>query len=397
MEKNRKQEKFLETLKAESWVLLLQEIPGACFFMKDKEGRYMGANRAYLEHMGLEKPGDLIGKRDRDFHPGKLSESYTGDDQEVMRSGRSIIDLVEPWNLRDGRFGWTITSKHPIYNKEGEAVGVVGFTRPREGDDEPEEMADEGEVAGDDSAGALQAAFLREMENPRGTRALFEHLPGVQFFIKDRELRFIAANQLLVERLGLGSEDEIVGTRDEDYFPPEVWAGFEEDDRQVLQTGEPIVGKMEQAYDEGRLLSWYITTKLPVYNRQGEVIGVMGVNRVSDDPEGAVPLAESSLSRAMELVRDNPDRRVSTEEMAKVVGMSVWQLRRRFRKEYGMSPNEFEKTTRIQGACQALAETDESIAEIAFGFGFCDQSAFTVQFRKQMGCTPKEYRKKRRR
>jgi AraC-like DNA-binding protein len=48
--------------------------------------------------------------------------------------------------------------------------------------------------------------------------------------------------------------------------------------------------------------------------------------------------------------------------------------------------------SRIEKACQRLRETEKSITDIAYELGFCDQSAFTAQFRKRMTLTPKKYR-----
>jgi AraC-like DNA-binding protein len=57
-----------------------------------------------------------------------------------------------------------------------------------------------------------------------------------------------------------------------------------------------------------------------------------------------------------------------------------------------MTPYEFVLRTRIQGASEALARPDLSILQITVDFGFCDQSAFTLQFRRHTGMTPKQFR-----
>ena len=59
-----------------------------------------------------------------------------------------------------------------------------------------------------------------------------------------------------------------------------------------------------------------------------------------------------------------------------------------------MAPHEFVSRTRIQAASKELAHTDKPIIEIAIDCGFCDQSAFTVQFRKRTGMTPRNFRKR---
>lgn len=386
------QEIFLRKMKGDAWLALLEHLPGVCFFLKDEEGRYTAANRAYAKYLGVAEPEDLIGKTDFDFHPEEVSQAYVSDDQKVMNSGESVIDFVEPWSTVDGRFGWTVTSKHPVYDDAGNAIGVVGVTQPSESENEltsEDSFGSHAEVT-ESSPANFQSEFLSQMKNQKGTRALFEDLPGVLFYIKNCERQFIAANRSLLNRLGLSSENEIVGNTDEDYFPPELAAGFENGDRQVIESGEPVFRLVEQYYNEQRLLDWHVATKLPIYDREGEIIGLMGVHRSSDNSTATTPV--SGLAKATEFLRKNSDRRVTTEEMSAAAGMSVWQLRRRFRKAFGMTPHDFERSSRVKASCQALVDSDLSLAEIALSHGFCDQSAFSVQFRKQMGSTPKEYR-----
>ncbi len=234
------------------------------------------------------------------------------------------------------------------------------------------------------------------MKEPQAIRRLFEYLPGVCFFVKDRESRLIAGNQLLLDRLGLKSEAELIGTCDADHFPPEVCAAIVNDDQQVFQSGQPIVGRVELGYNARRILDWYTTTKLPILGQDDEVIGLCGFTRLYEKASLPGPASGyAGLEESVDLIRRNPNRRVNSEEMAKAAGISVSQLRRRFRQTFGMTPREFEQVSRIQGASQALIESDSTIAEIAVDFGFYDQSAFSVQFRKHTGYTPGEYRQLR--
>lgn len=225
---------------------------------------------------------------------------------------------------------------------------------------------------------------------------LFELIPGVYFFVKDRESRFMVGNRLLLDRLKLKGEADLIGTCDADHFPPEVCAAFVSDDQRVFQTGEMLSNRIELGYNERRILDWYVTTKLPLFDAKHQVTGLMGLTRVHGKND-LKPASQPGLSFAklIDLIREHPDQRVSTEEMGKASGMSVRQLRRRFRDVYGLTPYEFERTSRIMGASQTLVESDGAISEIALNFGFCDQSAFSVQFRKQTGYSPNEYRKMR--
>jgi AraC-like DNA-binding protein len=69
-------------------------------------------------------------------------------------------------------------------------------------------------------------------------------------------------------------------------------------------------------------------------------------------------------------------------------------LHRKLRAALGLSPYELLLRTRIQSAAEALAKTSAPIINVALEHGFCDQSAFTQQFRKRTGMTPKEFRRR---
>ncbi len=243
---------------------------------------------------------------------------------------------------------------------------------------------------------AFQAEFFDSIKEPQALLQLFEHLSGVCFFVKDRESRLVAGNQLLLDRLGLKSELDLIGSYDSDHFPPEVCAAMLVDDQVLFETGEPIIGRVELSYNERRILDWYTTIKLPILGHDGEIVGLAGLTYpLSKKGLPGPSSAYGGIEPSIELIRQNPGRRVSSEEMARIAKLSVSQLRRRFRQTFGMTPREFEQSSRILGASQALLQTDATITEIAIDFGFCDQSAFSVQFRKHTGYSPKEYRKLR--
>lgn len=206
----------------------------------------------------------------------------------------------------------------------------------------------------------------------------------------------MAASSQILSRFGLTREEEVIGRTDHDFFPGEIADHFVKDDREILATGEPIVNRVEIWYNEQRVLDWFSTTKLPVMGHGGRVIGVMGIVRSYEGQRRAMA-PFSSVARAVDFVRDNHHRSVTAAELAKAAGLSERQLHRRFREAFDMTPHEFALKTRLQAASDLLVRTDEPIAVIAMDCGFCDQSAFTVQFRKHTGITPKQFRQRHRR
>lgn len=236
----------------------------------------------------------------------------------------------------------------------------------------------------------LQAEFFAQMADPQGVRAVFEHLPGVFFFVKDAEGRHIAANSVTFARFGIKSERELVGAMDEKFFPAELAKAFREDDQKVIRSGKPLINRLEVWYDEQRNLDWFLTTKLPVRDKAGKVIGVMGITRRDEDRMRHHDVKE--VTAAVQHARKNCDKNVTAAELARAAGVSERHLHRKLRQAMGLSPHELMLRIRIQAAAEALAKTSVPIIEVALNHGFCDQSAFTQQFRKRTGMTPKQFR-----
>lgn len=239
---------------------------------------------------------------------------------------------------------------------------------------------------------AIQTDFFDRMADPQGIRAIFEHMPGVFFFVKDAQGRHIAANSATFERFGIRGERELVGAMDEKFFPAEVAKAFREDDQKVIRSGKPLINRLEVWYDEQHRLDWFLTTKLPVRDKKGAVIGVMGITRRDEERMRHHDVRE--VTAAVQYARKHCDRAVTTAELAKAAGVSERHLHRKLRAALGLSPYELVLRSRIQAAAEALARTSAPIIEVALNHGFCDQSAFTQQFRKRTGMTPREFRRR---
>ncbi len=248
-------------------------------------------------------------------------------------------------------------------------------------------------TAGSAEPVVIQQNFFARMGGPQQFQQLFEHLPGVSFFVKDRQSRMICASQPFWEHLGAKSEAEIIGKTDDDFFPPHAADHFRRDDQLVMTTGRPLIGRVELWYNEQRVLDWFVTNKLPVRDTRGEIIGVMGTVR-SYEGQRRTMLPMSLINSTVDYIREHHHERLTVDDLANQAGLSPRQLHRKFRDVFGLSVQEFLIKTRIQAASDALLHSDLSIAQIAAKFGFCDQSAFTQLFRKHTGLTPLKFRRR---
>lgn len=106
---------------------MIDQVPDY-LFVKDRGSRFVLANRAVAEDLGLS-PKDLIGKTDFDLHPPALAARFFADDQGVIERQEPLIDIEEFVVDSSGRQKHLLTSKLPLRNEKGEVVGMVGISR----------------------------------------------------------------------------------------------------------------------------------------------------------------------------------------------------------------------------------------------------------------------------
>jgi two-component system cell cycle sensor histidine kinase/response regulator CckA len=116
-------------------------------------------------------------------------------------------------------------------------------------------------------------------------RTLVDALPDV-VFTKDRNARFVTGNPAARTLMGFQHESELVGKTTADMFPPELAAHYQNDDASVL-AGETVVNREERSVRPDGGAVWYLTTKLPLYDREGEAIGLIGISRDITDRKRA--------------------------------------------------------------------------------------------------------------
>ena len=112
-----------------SWLrTMIDQVPDY-LYIKDRDARFVIANRAVAADLGHGDPNTLIGKSDLDVHPPQLARRYYEDDMGVIRSGRALIDHEEYVVRPDGTQLWLSTSKLPLRNPEGQIIGLVCSAR----------------------------------------------------------------------------------------------------------------------------------------------------------------------------------------------------------------------------------------------------------------------------
>ena len=109
--------------------VLFEHLSDVYFFVKDGEGRFVRANQGFVKLLRATREDEVIGAKDADFFPADLAENYMRDDREVIRTSEPIIDKVELVRNPDGSIDWFCTTKLPLFDRKGLAIGVCGITR----------------------------------------------------------------------------------------------------------------------------------------------------------------------------------------------------------------------------------------------------------------------------
>jgi len=98
-------------------------------FAKDREGRYLLANKAFATLHGRKSPGDLLGKTAFDLFPKERALALHADDLQVMRSGGSSMETERTAVDPEGNVKVLHTTKVPLIDKSESVVGIVGLHR----------------------------------------------------------------------------------------------------------------------------------------------------------------------------------------------------------------------------------------------------------------------------
>jgi PAS domain S-box-containing protein len=220
---------------------------------------------------------------------------------------------------------------------------------------------------------------------------LFDHEPETAFFIKDSLGRYLAVNQSLVERCGLETKDELVGRHVREVFPKELARLYAMQDQSVLRTGRPIIDHLELHWYAHRRPGWCLTTKLPMRDHSGRIVGVVGISRDLRAP-GDREIIPASLAGTLEYLEAHCDERISPHSLAERAALPPVRFARLIKRIFRLTPNQLIMQTRLAAAARLLIETKRSIADIAVSCGFYDHSAMTRAFRAATHLTPSQFR-----
>jgi PAS domain S-box-containing protein len=242
--------------------LLMDNIPDAIYF-KDKASQFVMINRAHAKRFGLADAHLAVGKSDADFFTSEHAQQALADEQRVMQTGQPLVGIEEKETWPDGRVTWVSTTKMPLRDRAGRIFGTFGISR-----DITEHRRME-QVLAERTAELLKERLL--------LRTLIDNLPDA-IYAKDDSGRKTMANPADLKNMHCRTEADAIGKSDFDLFPPDIARKFWEDDQKVIH-GEPVTNREEYFLDDQGRKRWLLTSKLPLRDQGGKIIGLVGIGR----------------------------------------------------------------------------------------------------------------------
>lgn len=221
---------------------------------------------------------------------------------------------------------------------------------------------------------------------------LFEDLPMIVFYMKDRDGAFIRCNRRFEEFHGLPPGGAL-GLTDHDLHEAGIADRYRAEDMEVMKTGVPTPNRTWLVPGAKGILRWWVSRKAPLRGNEEKILGVAGVMY---EISGAAGLTEpfARLEPALKRIHADEPENLSTAELAASCNYSESQFNRVFRSIMGSSPRSYVLRHRLETAKNLLARTDLPLSEIAARCGFYDASDFGKRFREQEDITPRKYRMK---
>lgn len=227
-------------------------------------------------------------------------------------------------------------------------------------------------------------------QTPGLVEALFDGMPDALFYIKDKEGRYLWANQTLLRRAGLESLQDVVAKTADQLFPV-AGASTLAQDMEVIRTGHPSLELLRVYRSHRGERHWCLSSKFPLLDSDKRIVGLAGLSR--DLPRANERhRSYHRLARFLSYIDERLDQPVRISEAAEHASVSMDTLNRLVLEVFQLTPKQFLMKRRIDKACQMLEETSASISEVAAACGYADHSAFSRQFRAATHITPAQYR-----
>lgn len=259
-------------------------------FQSTPAGRYLNVNAAMARIYGYDSPREMVEAiesiADQIYvEPGRRDEFV-----RLINSQDAVENYEERNYRKDGSIIWTSASARTVRDPNGNILYYEGFIT--------------------DITERKRAEEALTEERTR-LRTLIDTIPD-EIYIKDAQSRFLNANMTVARIHGFSTPEELIGKTD---FDLDAYEGASADfrtEQAIIQTGQSIINLETSNRDQTR---WRLETKVPLRDSQGQIVGLVGVNRFITERKQA----EEALHHSLEETKHAQHLLLRVSEVGQVI------------------------------------------------------------------------------
>jgi PAS domain S-box-containing protein len=230
-------------------------------FVKDRQHRMMIVNDAVCKLNNWERK-DVIGKTDFDFFPPEEAQKMWDSEEELFETRHSVEVVMKA--TRNGKTTYVVDKKRIVEGDDGELFLVGTNNDVTDMKNIEEQLAKE--------------KYLLDALMTNATDSIY---------FKDNASKFIRISDNMLSVFKVKSQEEIAGKSDFDFFTEEHARPAFESEQEIMRTRKPLLNLIEkETWDDGRV-SYVSTSKMPLLDLSGNVVGTFGISRDITDSKMA--------------------------------------------------------------------------------------------------------------
>jgi len=274
----------------------MDTIPDSIYF-KDTESRFLRVTKSMVPKFNATEYSQIIGKTDFDFFAREHAKQAYDDEQEIIRIGKPLINVIEKETWEDGSISWVSSTKMPLRDSTGRIVGTFGISKDITSIKQMENELTEHNNALSAQKEELQQTLqqlqttqsemqvLKELEtkkqkemletidnNRRMLMKVIDNVPG-KIFLKDNEGKIMLVNTEMAKTYGMSAE-ELIGKTDFDFYTETDAKRRKEAENEIISGGRKTFIETEEIAGEKH---YYRTTLMPFFIAHLNQKGILSV------------------------------------------------------------------------------------------------------------------------
>lgn len=242
---------------------------------KDLDGRIVFANQRFFSRHNKSRE-EVVGKTDADIFPPEVVALRREADRRVIES-KETEETIEERLLPDGSRRYIQAIRTPLFDGGSKIVGVLG-------------------IFWDVTATKRAEAALKHERFL--LRTLMDKLPD-RIYFKDEKSRFVRNSRSHLAMFGRSKQEELTGKSDFDFFSEEHARQAYEDEQELIRSGETVNKEEKETWPDGSV-TWILTTKMPLRDESGKIVGTFGISRDITDRKHAEEAMRAAKETAEE-------------------------------------------------------------------------------------------------